>query len=137
MGSPADIRAGLATSLSSLNVGTVYPWLPSNPIPPCAFVTDGPILYDQAMGGGLTRPTFVVVVLVAYTQDENSQSILDGLRASTGGVKSLIEADPTLGGVCSSLQVTEVTEPRLYQAQGNPAALGCEWTVEVLAQHLA
>lgn len=136
MGSPSAIRQGIATALASLVPGSVshiYEYVPSNPTTPCVYVGDGPIDYDLALSRGLDSLTFEVTVLLAFTMDEASQQTLDGLRVSTGGVKALLEADPTLGGACSSLRVTGATGSQLHVTEGKPPACGTTWTVEVLA----
>ena len=131
MGTPSAIRQALAASLSGLNLNT-YQFVPSNPTPPCVYVGDGPIKYDLTAGTGIDELTFTVAVVLSFTMDEAAQAKLDGLRASTGGVKSLIEADKTLGGACSGLQVTEATGSQMRIAQGQPPACGTTWTVKVL-----
>ena len=129
MGTPDAIRQALAASLAGLGL-KVYEYVPSNPTPPCVYVGDGPIDYDMAMAGGYDQLTFQVAIVLAFTMDEAAQAKLDGLRAPSG-VKALIEADPTLGGACSTLRVTSATGSQMRLAPGVPPACGTTWTVEV------
>lgn len=136
MSQAAAVRAGLAANLAPLvsggTLGQASPYALSNPTPPCAFITDGEITYDAAMHRGGDWLSYLVVVLVADTVDVDSQQLLDQLR-DPSGVKALIESDPTLAGAADDLRVTKASPSRLYERAGLPAALGAEWTVQILA----
>jgi hypothetical protein len=134
---PADIRQALAANLEPLGF-QVAAYVLDNPTPPCAYVAGGPVDYDETMGRGHDTWTFTVYVMVGYASDIGAQQALDSMRMSHGptSVKALLEQDRTLGGAAYSLRVPSCTGTRVYQLAGpaqSPAALGSEWTVEVLA----
>lgn len=135
-----DIRDGIATNLQALSVanggklGQISPYFLSNPTPPCAYVSEGEIDYDLAMGGGEDELTFMVVVLVGNTSDIGAQQLLGGFRDPNTGIKHAVESDRTLGGVVDTLRVTKASEPKVYAARdGAQGFVGCEFTVEVHA----
>jgi hypothetical protein len=138
MGYDTDaIATAIASTLSSLasdgiGVQAVGAAL-SNPSPSGAYVHDGPITYDLSMQRGLDEIAMVITLLVGYNQDQAAQRRLRKLRDGSTGVKSLVEADRTLGGIVADARVTDVSAPRLYELAGGKPALGCEFTVTILA----
>lgn len=130
----ASIREGLATNLLPLGI-RVSPYALNKPTTPCAYVLAGPIDFHKAMGNGAVDLEYRVVVMVAYDTasevDVTAQQTMADYRAADG-VKSLIESDPTLGGACEDLMVTEASEPTIYLSGTGAALLGCEFTVTVL-----
>lgn len=125
------IRSGIATSLGSIANLQVSPYLLAQPTPPFAYVTEGEIEYDEAMGGGLDMLEFLVIVGVPFTTDEGSQIAMDALRDPLTGVKHYVETDETLGGSCHYCRVTKASKPIPRQIEGGPMVLTCEFTVEV------
>ena len=125
-----DIRKALAAALAPLRIQT-SPWVLAEPTPPCAYLTVGPEEYDRAMGRGHNDYVFVVVALVGLATDVGAQMELGTLMAESGerSVKTLLEADRTLGGLVHAVHVTERTGERVYRS-GAPT-IGCEWTVHV------
>ena len=101
--------------------------------PPSADVRRGPLEYDQAMDGGLHRPTMLVRVYVSNVTDQGSHAKLDSYLDPDGvnSVKAAIESDRTLGGVVDDLHVTSATGAQTYGLEGQPTMLGSEWTVEI------
>lgn len=143
MSQAESIRAGIVTNLQPMLIanggalGQISEWMLSNPTPPCAYVTEGEIDYDLAMGGGEDELTFVVVVLLGATSDIGAQQLLDKLRDPNTGIKHYVETDRTLGGVVDTLRVTKASEPKVYARagalEGSQGFVGCEFTVEVHA----
>lgn len=133
------IREAIAASLAGIRTVTgidVSPVVLSSPVPPCGYVADGEIHYDKAGSRGLDELFFTVVLLAGFTTDTRAQQRLDDLRAPSGAlsVKTLIEADRTLGSVCDDLQVTKATAPDAYKLPtSSNLGVGAEWTVRVLA----
>jgi len=134
------IRKGLAAALQPLvdsgALTTSSPYGLASPQTPCAMVTVGPTKFDEGVGtDGLTM---TVAVLVGTASEQDAQVNLDAfLGRGPDSVKALIEADPTLGGVCDEANVTAATGQRIYaldtaSGTSTPPVLGCEWTVEVL-----
>lgn len=134
MGKVADLREALAASLSSLPGVQESAYVLGNPTPPSAEVEPAPVEYDLAMQRGLDRWRFIVRVFVGATSDIGAQKRLDDFIDPTGemSVKTLLEADRTLGGACDSMQVTGCSGYKAYQpARSGVLMLGAEWTVQV------
>lgn len=136
MAHPRAIREGIAANLAGIGDGyQVSAYVLTNPQPPCAYVKGGPIDYDETFGRGHDAWTWTVYVLVGYASDIGAQMLLDEFRAPAGerSVKALIESDPQLGGAALRAWVTNVSAANEYVIEGQPPALGCEWTVVVWA----
>lgn len=138
MASLADIRAGFAGNLATLQGIQVSAYVLGNPSLPTIWVRPAPaegIEYHKAFANGLENWTFLVQAFFASgITDIGAQKKLDELLASTGAtsVKAAIESDKTLGGLVKDLKVERCTG---YLEYSNPAgtttALGCDWTVVV------
>jgi len=134
------IRAGLANALQPLvdsgELTTSSPYGLASPNAPCAMVTVGATKFDEGVQTDVL--TMTVAVLVGAASEESAQVTLDCfLGRGPDSVKALIEADPTLGGVCDEANVTAASGQRIYAVDtasgtSTPPMLGAEWTVEVL-----
>lgn len=134
MGKMADLRGAIAETLTTLTDVQESAYLLANPTPPYAEVEPGPIEYDLAMQRGLDKWMFTVRVFVGLTADIGSQQLLDSFMDPTGSqsVKTLIETDRTLGGVCDFVLVTGCSGYKTFQhAHTGKLSLGAEWTVAV------
>lgn len=132
-----DIREGLAANLSTLPDVQISPHPLSNPTPPAIEISRRePLEYDRAFGRGLDRWELTVRALIAFTTDLGAQRKLDELLDPTGltSVKTLIESDPTLGGVADDLHVPRVGGEQLFE-RNNTAYIGCEWSVLVFVSN--
>jgi hypothetical protein len=127
------IAANLAP-LSTANGGPLGQILEvaANPTPPCAFVVDGDIEYDMALGRGADCLYFQIIVQVGLTTDRGAQEKLRAIRAS-GAVKEAVESDQRLGGLVDWCRVTKCGPPEIYGRSDGTSALGCAYTVEVMA----
>lgn len=127
-----DIAVALKAALAGLAADGVdcqiVAALPSNPTPSGAYISDGEITYDLTMARGLDEFQMDVTLLVAYGADLAAQR---RLRKLTAQVKSLIEADKTLGGIVDHCRVTAASAPRLYGSE--KPALGRKFTVQIRA----
>jgi len=134
MATLAEIRAGLATNLSTIAGCQISGYMLSAPTPPCLYVVPGDIEFDQAMQRGMDRWTFRVVALAGLASDIGAQKKLDEFLAPSGAtsVKAAVEADRTLGGVVDDLRVTAATGYRTYGQPGGQVHLGVEFTVDVI-----
>jgi len=100
------IRTGLANDVLA---GRTYSVSPDSINPPTAVVVPAPgdfLFYDDTYDG--TDNFAVVVKILNGTQDStSSQSLLLGYMAKTGAasVRAAILASPTLGGICSYMQI--------------------------------
>lgn len=74
--------------------------------PPWAYVADMVGRYDASMDG-LVDLTATVRLITSQSEDRRGQELLDAFLKDSGptSVKAAIEADPTLGGLCSDLEV--------------------------------
>lgn len=131
-----DIAAAIATALAGLTADGVgvqsVSAIPSNPTPSGVYVGDGPITYDLTMGRGLDEFEMTVTLLVGYGSDLAAQRRLRKLSHPRTGVKGLIEADKTLGGLVGHARVTKASAPRLY-GQSDKKPLGRDFTVQIRA----
>src|SRR5437899_143814 len=127
------IRQGLAANLAALTGIQVSPFMLANPTPPAVTLYPADVTYDLAMRRGLDRWAFTVQAFVGLTTDIGAQTTLDQFIASSGAqsVKTRIEADQTLGGLVSDVNVVTCTGYRLYLREGAPTVLGAEWRVEI------
>lgn len=128
-----QIREAIATAVKSVTGVQASAYVLGSPTPPFVHVLRGPVVYDRAMGHGTHTWTMRVRAYVASVTDVGAQKLLDEFLSVDGArsIKAAIEADPTLGGVVSDLQVTEASgEQEFIRDQGGPL-LGSEFTVEV------
>jgi len=128
------VREALAANLSVIPNVQVSAYMLANPSPPAIHLYPGPTEFHQAMGGGAEFWSFTVQAFVALVSDIGSQQRLDRMLASDGpdSVRAALESDPTLGGECDDLIVTERTGYQIFSPQGRGEILGAEWSVRVL-----
>jgi len=133
-----DIRAGLAAACRTVIDDTgaqleASPFVPDSIDPPWAYAGETVGTYDVAMDG-LSDATVTLRVITSRNDDQRGQELLDAFLASFGStsVKAAVEADPTLGGECSDLQVSGWSGYQMYDIAGTPY-YGAELTVAVLA----
>jgi hypothetical protein len=131
------IAAAIVVNLAPLSdangglLGQIQP-VAVNPTPPCAFVVDGDIDYDLALGRGADLLHFEIIVQVGLTTERGAQEKLRALRASDA-VKQAVESDQTLGGLVDWARVTKAGTPEIYGRSDGTTALGCGYAVEVMA----
>ena len=106
---PSAVRAGLATALETITGLRCFDYVPDSLSPPAAVIEPLEVTFDEAMGRGLDLYQAFILVIVGRMVDRSSSERLDAYLAGSGAssVKAAIEADKTLGGACSTLQVTE------------------------------
>lgn len=128
------IAEALATALASLAADGVgvqaNAWMPSNPTPTGVYIYDGAITYDVTGSRGCDQIQMFALLVVGNAQDKASQRRLRKLRDGASGVKALIEADVTLGGLCEDLRVSRAAPPRPYTEKG---LTGVEFTIDIYA----
>jgi hypothetical protein len=112
------------------------PYVPDAVTPPCFYVAELTLDYDQSFGG-LVDAQLACRVLVDRGDRGSMQSLLKAFMARSGpsSVKAVIEGDPgvsqTLGGACDDLHVTRVRRHQMYLV-GESRYYGAEWTVRVI-----
>lgn len=116
---PTSVRTGLSTALDTITGLRCFDYVPDSLSPPAAVVEPIEIIYDEAMSRGLDFYRCFILVIVGRMSDRSSQDRLDAYVAGSGAssVKAALEADKTLGGACSTLQVTTAL-PRTIVVSG-------------------
>jgi hypothetical protein len=129
----ATIKDALESVLdNSADLSIVYTEPQDNIITPSAQILSGnPVVeYYQTMGTGLNLFRFTVLVCVQRFETLQALDRLDVFIYGDGSIKSLVEADPTLGGVVSTSIVTRCSNLGMVQS-GETVYLGAEFEVEV------
>lgn len=105
---PSAVRAGLATRLATISGLRCFDYVPDGLAPPAAVVEPLEVSFDDSMRRGSDFYRAFILVIVGRMSERSANDALDGYLAGSGvtSVKAAIEADPTLGGACSTLQVT-------------------------------
>ena len=107
-----EIRAQIKTRLEAVSSPqafvTVYDFVPDFVTPPCAIVipANNVITYHDAMGTvatGLKTIRFDITIAAQRFETASSQELLDDYLVT---VPTALEADQTLGGEASAVQVT-------------------------------
>jgi hypothetical protein len=129
----AGIRAGLVSNLSSLGIQSKG-YVLGSIMPPSIECFPGEVSYDGAMQRGHDELEWTVRVTWSITIDIATQEKLDAFLDPSGAtsVKTLIESDPTLGGVVDDLHVSGASGYQVREIQGG-TALSCDWTVTIIA----
>jgi hypothetical protein len=116
---PTGVRTGLGTALDTIAGLRVFDYVPDSLSPPAAVVEPLEVDYEWAMQRGLDFYRAFILVIVGRMSDRSSQDRLDAYVAGSGAssVKAALEANRTLGGACSTLQVTSA-RPREVVVSG-------------------
>lgn len=134
MASITSLRTAIATNLGTIAGLRTSAEMPDNPNPPIALVRPVTVEYNQAMARGMTKYTFVVVVIVGRAAEKPAQRSLDAYCSSTGSssIKLAVESDKTLGGNAYDCRVTEMRNYTPIQLQEG-TYLAAEFSVDVFA----
>jgi hypothetical protein len=105
---PSAVRSGLATALDAITGLRCFDYVPDGLAPPAAVVEPLEVSFDESMKRGSDFYRAFILVIVGRMSERSANDALDDYLAGSGAksVKAAIEADPTLGGACSTLQVT-------------------------------
>ncbi len=130
-----QIRQGLGTNISNnINSLSVYNYIPDRSEPPLIIVgvLDN-LEYDITMARGADSYVIPCKLLVANVDAQDAQETLDGYIASSGSssVKQAIESDTTLGGIVSSVRVTDARDYGAFTLN-NTELIGVDFLVEVV-----
>tara|TARA_B100000524_G_scaffold344143_1_gene241046 strand:- start:254 stop:664 length:411 start_codon:yes stop_codon:yes gene_type:complete len=135
MATLTELRSGIATNISNnITIVDVFAYVPDRAEPPLAVVGVLDTLeYDTTMARGSDKYLIPVRLFVANVDGQDSQETLDQFIKTSGSnsMKSAIESDLTLGGVASSVRVTEVRDYGAFELN-NTNLLGVEFVVEVI-----
>ncbi len=133
----AEIRVAIKAALDNVTTGVTgwqtSAYMLSLPQPPTIDVYPDVYEFDSAMHRGLDTLHFIVRAMVAFNQDQGAQIRLDTLldTRATGGLKTVLEADRTLGGVVQDIHVEGTSGYRGIQVDGVPALIAVEFNVLV------
>jgi hypothetical protein len=129
-----QIRAGLVANLDPLEIQSTG-YMLGSPTPPSIEILPGDVSYDLVGSRGLDELTMVVRLTVAIGLDIAAQKLLDQYLAPSGtnSVKTLIEANPTLGGTVQDLRVSAASGYQVAQTKELAKVLSCDWTVLIYA----
>lgn len=130
-----DLRKGIAEALSVLTGLRCYEQIPDTPNPPCAVIELQRVLYDSTFARGADEFEFNVLLIVARADDRTAQTRVEGYiaGAGTGSVKTALEADPTLGGRCMTVRVTEASGLQSLERPDGSKFLGTEFSLTIFA----
>ena len=105
-----DIRDGIATNLATIPGLRTSAELPDQPNPPMAVVQLNNVTYDQAFQNGLVLYNFTITVIVGRVAERVAQQRLNAYASTgTGGIKTALESDRTLGGHAFDVKLQEMT----------------------------
>ena len=105
---PSQVKDGLKVAIETIPGLRAFDYQPEQVNPPFAWPTLDEIRYHETgMGSGGVVMDFTVTVVVFRQSERVAQEALDKFTAFSGAqsLRSAIEADRTLGGVCDDLTV--------------------------------
>jgi hypothetical protein len=116
---PTAVRQGLSAALDTITGLRCFDYVPDTVAPPAAVVEPVEVMFDEAMRRGLDVYKCYALVIVGRMSERSASDRLDAYLASSGAgsVKAAIEADRTLGGACSTLNVIDAN-PRTVTISG-------------------
>jgi len=116
---PTGVRTALAAAIDTITALRCFEYVPDSVSPPAAVIEPLEITYGMAMQDGLDFYQAYILVIVGRMSDRSAQDRLDAYVTSSGAssIKAKVENDPTLGGACSTLQVTDAN-PRTVTVSG-------------------
>jgi hypothetical protein len=129
----AEVLEGLAERLRTIpSLPTVYAFMPEAIVTPCAVLGLGEDnSYDDDFDGAMTLEV-KIQCLVNRGGGEGAQRQLYAWAAHSGtdSVRGAISADPDLGGVADSVEVSSFSGPASYDY--GDGVVGIEFTCEVI-----
>lgn len=127
------VREGLRARLATIAGLRTFAEIPESIPVPCAIVgIPSEIQFDATLARTNDQATFPVRIMVARANDRSAQKNLDVYLQSTGAssVKTVIEAESTLGGAANTVKVDRVSGIGVYTIAGVDY-LGAEFSVRV------
>ncbi len=125
-----SIRAAIAANIrAAITTEEVYDYLQGEPQAPYLWIYPDEVAFDESGGTDVRR--FIVEAIADVPFEENAQRALDAYMGNGDtSVKKAIEADRTLGGLLTDLQVVTCSGYRFFTRAGVDY-IGCQWTVEI------
>jgi len=116
----SQIANGLKASLENISGLRGFSYQPEQENPPFGFPQLNSVDYHNAFRGGDVVTNWTVTVVVGRWLDRTANAQLDDYLSYSGNksVRQAIEADGTLGGVCSTLIVRSGADITSLDANG-------------------
>lgn len=134
MASISAIRDGLRARLATIPGLYEYDIVPDDIVTPAAVVMPGEplVVFDSTFARGSDEFNFLILLLVQFANERTAQDALDAYLAGSGAssVKTVVEADQTLGGAVAYVTVTSAINYGAREYAG-VQYLGVEFTVVV------
>jgi hypothetical protein len=134
MASITELRAALATNLTTITGLRTSAEIPDNVNPPQAIIVFDRVQYHQSYKNGMAAYDFTVQLIVSRVDERNAQRYLDTYCSTTGDSSVLlaIESDKTLGGKAFDCYVSQMSSYGSIII-GDNTYLAAEFQVQVLA----
>jgi hypothetical protein len=127
-----QVTDGLKARLATISGLRAYSYQPDQLNPPFGFPVLNSVTYHRAFNGGDVVLNYAIVVVVGRYTDRTADALLDGYLSYSGAssIRAAIEADKTLGGICSTLIVQSSADVTSLSA-GDAEFLEIRFLVEV------
>jgi hypothetical protein len=104
----SQVATGLKNRLATISGLRTFNYQPEQVNPPVAYPVLNSVTYHRAFGGGDVEMFWSVYVIVGRYTDNRAFDDIDDYLAYSGNksIRAAIEGDTTLGGVCSTLVVS-------------------------------
>lgn len=114
---PSQVRDALKTAINVAGL-RVYDTVPDGLIPPALVIGQLSIEWDLVFKRGADSATVDLILIAGRMSDRAAQDYLDSFLTASGAnsIKTLIEADQTLGGTVTSVRCVTATPVSLTVA---------------------
>lgn len=133
-----EIANALESALETIDGLRTAPFLSDSITPPLALVAwDETVAYHSALAASAAEYSFTIFLIVARSSDRAGIEAMETYASLNGpmSIRAAIEADPTLGGVVSTLLVEKSGPPTsLNIGQSGVTYLSLPFTVTVYAE---
>lgn len=116
----SQVATGLQTRLATISGLRTFSYQPEQENPPFAYPEINSVDYHRAFSGGDVVMNWTIYVVVGRWLDRTAHAALDDYLSYSGAksIRAAIEADQTLGGVCSTLIVRSGADITSLDANG-------------------
>jgi hypothetical protein len=116
----SQVATGLQTRLATISGLRTFSYQPEQENPPFAYPEINSVDYHRAFSGGDVVMNWTIYVIVGRWLDRTAHAALDDYLSYSGAksIRAAIEADQTLGGVCSTLIVRSGADITSLDANG-------------------
>ncbi len=116
----SQVATGLQTRLATISGLRTFSYQPEQENPPFAYPEINSVDYHRAFSGGDVVMNWTIYVVVGRWLDRTAHAALDDYLSYSGAksIRAAVEADQTLGGVCSTLIVRSGADITSLDANG-------------------